>query len=398
MELIYIIGLLMLLVRARADEVYANQGPALTSLSIVGCDLSPSFVASISAYTCTSETDETTGTYTFPTNYSFDFVFLRTTYRSPTDVLPLEYGENELYIIAENSQTGDSRWTKVVITRPEPTPVCDFNLEDDIYEYSCVVTNDITSVTVDSFAATTGTETSAVLVGDGILTEGITNPIEINVTSEDKTITTMYTFSVYRESNVATLDDLMLGSCTWASWSSTRFEYNCTVTPTVASVTLDSFTMTKGGESESSVVATTPTLVNGEVTDVIVTVTADDGVTETIYTIAVYRQCDIATLSDLVFSDGCTFLGGWSVTADQSERVCYVAHDVTQVWVTSFTPSCGSTAVSLTDASSLTKGIDNTVSVVATADDDVSSVTYTILVHRLSDISTLASLKLSLES
>jgi hypothetical protein len=288
-------------------------------------------------------------------------------------------------------------YTTVVITRPEPTP-CDFTLVAGTYDYSCVVENEITSVTVDSFAATTGTETSAVLVGDGVLSAGITNPIEINVTSEDKTSTTMYTFSVYRESNVATLDDLTLGSCTWATWSSTRFEYNCTVAPTVTSVALDSFTMTQGGESESGVVATTPTLVNGEVVDVIVTVTADDGVTETIYTIAVYRQCDIATLSDLVLSDGCTFLGGWSATADQSERVCYVAHDVTQVWVTSFTPSCGSTAVALTGASSLTKGIDNTVSVVATADDDVSSVTYTIDVHRLSDISTLTSLKLSLES
>jgi hypothetical protein len=386
----FIIGL-VLMVRARAEET------GMTALSFTGCELSPSFSPQVNSYACTSDTDTdgTTGTYTYAGYYYMYTKLAGVKYRDTTNVLPLDYGENELVIYLD--KYGATYMTTVVITRPEPTP-CDFTLVAGTYDYSCVVENEITSVTVDSFAATTGTETSAVLVGDGVLSAGITNPIEINVTSEDKTSTTMYTFSVYRESNVATLDDLTLGSCTWATWSSTRFEYNCTVAPTVTSVALDSFTMTQGGESESGVVATTPTLVNGEVVDVIVTVTADDGVTETIYTIAVYRQCDIATLSDLVLSDGCTFLGGWSATADQSERVCYVAHDVTQVWVTSFTPSCGSTAVALTGASSLTKGIDNTVSVVATADDDVSSVTYTIDVHRLSDISTLTSLKLSLES
>ena len=107
----------------------------------------------------------------------------------------------------------------------------------------------------------------------------------------------------------------------------------------------------------------------------------------------------MATLDSFSFSaeSDCTLAPVWS--AGIASYSCRVAHYVTSVVLRqeSLVASCGSTSTALSGPSPLIKGVDNTVFVVATADDDTTTTTYTFVVHRLSDISTLTSLKLYLD-
>jgi hypothetical protein len=405
--LLLLLLLLLVVVRVRATT------NGLDSMSFTDCTLSPVFSTNTHFYTCTVpwKTATTTGTLGVESSHSFYYYKFSDTPQHTTDQtvsVLLLYGNNLLSVVMrrdrDNVILDDIQVLFTRLSPPAPTalPACTFTLEDDKYDYSCVAWNDIGSVTLDSFAATIELSTSAEMIGDGLLAVGVITPIYIRVPAEDKKSSTMYTFSVYRESIVSTLDNLVTDECSpplWGRWSATRFEYNCTVGPSVTSVAVSSFYMTQGGDSvaASSVVTSAHALTMGSATYVSVTVTADDGVSQSVYTIAVYRQCNVATFASLAFTlaSGCTLDPVWS--AGTASYSCQVAHDVTSVVLRqeSLLPSCGSTSATLSGNVGLLKGRTNTVRLVATADDDITTTTYTFAVHRLGAVRYEISMKLA---
>ena len=250
------------------------------------------------------------------------------------------------------------------------------------------------------------------------------NTIEVRVTAEDATTQKVYTLTVTRAaaSTVSSLSALTTTATGLApAFASGTTSYTASVLNAVTSVTVTPTRTNAGatlqarvnGGSYASVTSGSPSgalPLNVGPNTIEVLVTAEDGVTTTTYTITVTRSATVlstdATLSALTTTAGAispTFASGTtSYTAS-------VANGTTSVTVTPTKTDAGATIqvrVNGGSYSAVTSGSpsgalalnvgSNTINVLVTAEDTVTTITYTITVTRAaSTVATLATLSVS---
>ncbi|WP_438346995.1 cadherin-like beta sandwich domain-containing protein [Paenibacillus sp. FA6] len=272
------------------------------------------------------------------------------------------------------------------------------------------------TVTVNGTTVVTGMESGAIN-----LNVGSSNPITIVVTAQDGATTKTYTLNVTRASaplsNNADLSSLVLssgslsptfalGTITYTT-SVGNSVSNLTVTPAVAdsgaTVTVNGTTVVTGMESGAI------NLNVGSSNPITIVVTAQDGATTKTYTLNVTRASaplsNNADLSSLLLSSGSlspTFASG-TITYTAS-----VGNSVSNLTVTPAVADSGATVTvngipvvsgSASGVIGLSVGSSNTITVVVTAQDGVTTKTYTLNVTRasapLSSNADLSSLVLS---
>ena len=279
--------------------------------------------------------------------------------------------------------------------------------------YAAVVANDVATLTVTPTTAHPGATvtvdgtdvTSGSASGAISLAEGVVTTVAVAVTAQDGTTSRSYQIDVTRIasgdppdptlSDNVNLSDLTLsdGELTplfdAATTSYAAVVANdvatLTVTPTAAhsgaTVTVDDTDVTSG--SASGAIA----LNEGGVTDIAVTVTAEDGTTSRRYQIEVIRTASgDANLSTLTLSDGeltPTF------DAATTSYAASVANDVATLMVTPTTAHPGATVTMTVNgtavdsgAIALNEGGVTTVAVTVTAQDRTTSRSYQIDVTR----------------
>ncbi|HTK20459.1 MAG TPA: cadherin-like beta sandwich domain-containing protein, partial [Mucilaginibacter sp.] len=281
--------------------------------------------------------------------------------------------------------------------------------------YTASVSNATTSIavtptTTDGNATVTVNGTTA-SSGSPFTVNGLAvgpNTVTVVVTAQDGVTQTTYTVTVTRLSNNATLSNLTIspGTLTPAFASGTTVYTasvsNATTSIAVTPTTTDgNATVTVNGTTASS---GSPFTVNGLAVGpntVTVVVTAQDGVTQTAYTIIVTRLSNDATLSNLAISPGTL---SPTFTSGTTGYTTIVSNTTTSIAVTPTTTDGNATVtVNGTTASSgspfTVNGLavgPNTVTVVVTAQDGITQTTYTVTVTRApSVVATLSDLAVS---
>ena len=281
-------------------------------------------------------------------------------------------------------------------------------------DYAASVPNPVTSVrvipTVSDQGATVAVEgirVSSSLVSRAIpLTEGASKAIRVVVTAQDWVTTTTYTIRVTRQSpSNASLSGLTLSDGTnpvslKPVFAAATTHYAASVANSVASMRViptvndQSATVTVEGVRVSSGSASRAIPLTAGASRVIsVVVTAQDGVTTETYTIRVTRQpSSDAGLSGLTLSHGTNPVSlNRAFASNTTDYAATVANPVASVRVTP-TANHQSAAVtvegvrvssgSVSRAIPLTAGASKVISVVVTAQDGVTTKTYTIRVAR----------------
>ncbi len=279
-------------------------------------------------------------------------------------------------------------------------------------------------VTVEDSEVTSGTATSPIA-----LTAGTPRAISVMVTAEDGTTTMTYTVTVTRalgetltptvvsnESSDATRSALSVSDGTndvplTPAFASDTADYTASVDSSVGSVTVTptvndpNATVTVEGSTVASGTASSPiALIAGASKSISVVVTAQNGIADT-YTVTVTRDngeppalpvkstvSTDATLSALAVSDGTNDV---PLTPDfASDTTGYTASVDNSVGSVTVTPTVsdenatvtvGGSAVTSGEASSaisLTAGSAETIEIVVTAQDGVTTKTYTVTVTR----------------
>ena len=273
--------------------------------------------------------------------------------------------------------------------------------------YGVSVANNVTSVTVTPTAneshATIKVNGTTVVSGSASgsisLNVGI-NTVSIVVTAQDGTTTKTYTIIITRASALSS-DATLSGLTTIAgtlipTFSSNIINYAVAVSGSVSSTTVtptaneSHATMTVNGTTVVSGSASGAISLNLGINTVTIVVTAQDGVTTKTYSITIIRAVPIsndATLSGLAISAGTlspTFTAG---------TIAYTAGVGDSVTSTTVTPTAteshatitvnGTTVVSGSASGAISLNVgNNTVTIVATAQDGTTTKTYTITIDR----------------
>ena len=229
--------------------------------------------------------------------------------------------------------------------------------------YSATVAH---AVSVTTVTATPSDGSATVTISDGAgsaerstrtvaLSEGA-NTIAVSVTAEDGVTERVYTVTVTREaapSADATLSALSLSDVDIGAFSSGTTSYSATVAHAVSVTTVTatpsdgSATVTISDGAGSAERSTRTVALSEGANTIAVSVTAEDGVTERVYTVTVTREAAPsadATLSALSLSD--VDIGAFS--SGTTSYSATVAHAVSVTTVTA-TPSDGSATVTISD-------------------------------------------------
>jgi hypothetical protein len=255
---------------------------------------------------------------------------------------------------------------------------------DGVTDYAVTVANSVDAVTLTGIRRHPGASVS----GDGIVALAAgDNAVNITVTAEDGTTVRTYRVTVHRLSNDASLSALAAseGALTPA-FDAAVTDYSVTVANAVTSINIAGIARHPSASVAGNV--SNKTLPTG-VTAVNITVTAEDGTTRT-YKVAVRRLSNDATLSSLTASAGSISPTFNPATKDYTTTV---ANSVTSISVTGIANHPGAGVSGNVANKSLTAGA-NAVSIVVTAEDG-TSLTYKLIVHRLSNDASLSSLAVS---
>lgn len=323
--------------------------------------------------------------------------------------IPLAVGANTITTVV-TAEDGTTTTYTITITRA-PSSVSTLSglvpgsgslspaFASGVTSYTTAATNATTSITVRPTVTDT---TATIKVNGAIVTSGSNsqsipltvgaNTITVLVTAQDGITTMTYTLTVSRApSSISTLSNLIPSSGSlspvFASGTKTYLvsvnTTTCAVTPTVTDLTA---TLTVNGTPVVSGNASAPIPLSIGSNTITVVVTAQDGVTQTTYTITVTRLSTVSTLSGLVLDSGLlspAFSPGtlaYSALVDNSTTSVKVTPTSTEPYAV--VKVNGGTVLSGT-ASALIPLLagPNTIQVVATAQDG-SSTTYTLTITR----------------
>jgi hypothetical protein len=237
----------------------------------------------------------------------------------------------------------------------------------------------------ESDTAFTNSETTAVSTGDFFI---------IKVTAADATVR-FYRVNVTVNSNVATLSALALSAGTLnPTFVSETTSYTASVANSDSSITVTptstqaNATITVNGTSVTSGSASGAISLSVGSNVITVVVTAQDGVTTSTYTVTVSRAgSNVATLSALALSAGTlnpTFVSettSYTASVANSDSSITVTPTSTQANATITVNGTSVTSGSASGAISLSVG-SNVITVVVTAQDGVTTSTYTVSVTR----------------
>jgi len=416
-------------------SVTVTRGPSadatLSNLAISNGILLPVFLSGITNYTAIVPNATTSITVTPTTNDPNATVTVNgvpVTSGTASGAIGLNVGTNTIttVVTAQDGTTTDTY--TIVVTRAPSSSATLSNLTissgtlapafaSGTNIYTVIVANNVTSITLTPTATD---PTSTILVNGTAVPSGTAsgsiplivgpNLITVLVTAQDGLTTDTYLVTVNRsQSSTATLSNLTLssgtltptfnGAITAYTADVTNATTSVTVTPTTtdptASVTVNGNLVISGTPSGSIPLAIGPNTIT-------VIVTAQDGVTSSVYTVTVNRAASsIATLSNLTISSGTlvpAFASGttsYTTTVDNTVTSITVTPTTTDATATVTVNGAAVTSGSASAAINLIVGA-NTITTVVTAQDGTTTDTYTIIVNRApSDIASLSNLTLS---
>lgn len=404
----------------------ASANAALAGLSLSAGTLSPDFSSDTLNYTAAVANGVATLTLT-PTaadsGASLRVNGSGTASGATTGALALAVGANTVSIVVTAADGSSTRTYTVVVTRAAASASSDASLANLVLSagtlspafaagtlsYSADVANSSSTLSVIATAsqAGAGITVNGVAVTSGVASSPLslavgTTTVTVRVTAQDGSTTRSYTVAVTRAatsvSSDATLSSLVLssGALSPAFASGTR-GYTAAVDNSVASIsvtataTVAASTITVNGVAVANGSASQAVALAVGSNTLTVVVTAQDGATTTTTTLAVTRAAATAStdasLSALTLSSGSLSPAFAAATTSYSVAL---ANTVTAITVTPTSTSSAATVKvngSLVARGSASAGITlpvgtTTVSVVVTAEDGVTTRTYTLLATR----------------
>ncbi|MDR0970221.1 MAG: cadherin-like beta sandwich domain-containing protein, partial [Lentimicrobiaceae bacterium] len=238
----------------------------------------------------------------------------------------------------------------------------------------------------------TATDANASIPASNLGIKGLSvgsNQFTITVTAEDDSYTQVYTVNIYRQSNNAKLSGLTASPATLApAFASGTYTYSATVPYATSSVTLATTT----AHANATVTGAGVKALSVGANQFTITITAeDDDYTQT-YTVNIYRESNVATLSTLIASPVTLSPAFASGTYTYYDTVPYAT-------------SLMALIATATDANASIPAIDlgikmlsvgsNQFTITVTAEDDSYTQVYTINIYRLSSDATLSALTAS---
>jgi len=390
----------------------------LSNLTIISGSLTPAFAPATTAYADSvaySVSSVTITPYVNQANATATVNTVAVISGQASGALTLNVGVNTITVTVTAQDGTTTKTYTITVTRTAPAvdaalsnlTISSGSLTPTPFSsattaYTASVAYSVSSVTVtptvNQANATVTVNTVAVLSGQasGALTLNVgINTITVTVIAQDGTTTKTYTITVTRAAPAvdATLSNLTIspGSLTPTPFSSATTAYTAgvsvssvTVTPTVnqanATVTVNTVAVISGQASGALTL-------NVGVNTITVTVTAQDGTTTKTYTISVTRSAPAvdATLSNLTISSGTLTPAFAAGTINYTDNL---AAGVMSVTVTPFVNQINA-AVKVngtTVGSGQPSGIlsliagANTIAIAVTAQDGVTTKTYTIIV------------------
>jgi uncharacterized repeat protein (TIGR02543 family) len=321
-----------------------------------------------------------------------------------TEAQALNVGANtfSLGVIAEDKVTSHTYTVKVTRAASSNAQLSSLTVSGyaltpafhaDTTSYTVSVANSVSSITISAAAA----HAKASVNGTGAksLSVGL-NAISVAVTAEDNATVKTYTVTVTRAANSnALLRSLAVSVGEQAQTLSPSFSANTTSYTASVAYSVDSVTLSAAADyTEAIVSGTGKKPLNVGANTFYVVVTAEDGVTEKIYTVVVTRivPSSNASLSSLAVSAGTLTPTFNTNTIDYKVSVAYSVDSIT---LTATATHAGA-IVSGTGKKPLSVGANNFY-VVATAEDGATDKIYTVVVTRAaaSSNATLSNLTVS---
>jgi len=397
----------------------ASNDDNLSALKLNGGTFSPAFVKTTTSYTAAVANGVTSVKIT-PTvdepnaTVHVDGGLVTSGTASPTINLPVGATTINTIVTAQDGTT--SKDYTIVVTRAKSSNTYLANLKISTGTlsptfaylttgYTTSVSNATTSLTVTPVVADT---TAKVKVnGVAVASKAASGPITLNVgqntisvlvTAQDGVTTETYTITATRAPSAdATLSDLHLGGGTLApSFASATTNYTATVPLATTSVMVKptanepNATIKVNGTAVASGSPSGDITLNTGANNITTVVTAQDGTTMDTYTITVYRGATNDWLQNLKISSGTLSPAFAYLTNNYTASVANTTASITVTPVladVNATVTVNGTAVASKAASgpiALSVG-DNTITATVTAQNGISTNTYTIIVTRSGD-------------
>ncbi len=416
--------------KSLAMTSYDESSAGLSNLSLSSGNLNPNFDPTTIVYSVNVLNDVSSLTV-LPTALVEGLSVLKVNgsvvaYGSTSQSIPLAVGANNITVDVTAPDGITTKTYTVTVTRA-PSAVSTLSaltlssgtlspgFGSSTTSYTASVANASTSITVRPTLTTTlaMVRVNGVLVTSGSDSQSIpltvgNNTITVEGTAQDGTTTSTYTVTVTRISNVSTLSSVTLSSGTLSpEFISTTTSYTAivadttsiTVKPTVsnsfASVRVNGTLVTSGSASQSIPLA----LGSNTIT---VVGTAQDGTSTSTYTLSVTRlPFTDSTLSALTLSSGTLSPGFGSSTTSYTASVANATTSITVRPTLSTTTATVRVNGALVTTGSNSQSIpltvgDNTITILGTAEDGVTTTSYTVTVTRApSAVSTISALTLS---
>jgi gliding motility-associated-like protein len=386
----------------------------LTKLTISSGTLSPAFATATTSYTDVAHAVSSIAFRATTTDALATETINGTAVPEGTvsSYIPLSVGVNNVSVVvtAQDGVTKDT-YTIAVTRLPGVATLSKLTISSGILSPAFAIgttsytDNVATTVSSIAFRATTTDALATETINGTAVAEGTVSPyiplnagvnnISVVITAQDGVTTETYTIAVTRaaSSNIATLSNVTISngtltpafaagttSYTDVAHSVTSIAFRATTTDPLATETINGTAVPEGTVS--------PYIpLNAGVNNISIVVTAQDGVTQDTYTIAVTRLPNVATLSKLTVSNGTLSPAFATATTSYSDNVANTVSSIAFRATTTdhlATETINGTTVPEGTVSSyfpLNVGVNN-ISVVATAQDGVSTETYTIAVTR----------------
>ncbi len=434
-------GIILSACMANNTSEFSNVAPVLSSdaslsnLAISSGSLMPTFASTAHSYTDSVSNAVTSVTLTPATSDPNATVTVNGTAVASgamSGAISLAVGSNNIDVVV-TAQDGTTMQTYAVVVNRAGPLGNDASLSalaissgtlmptfaSTTLNYADSVANAVTSVTVtpttsdpnatvkvNGTAVTSGTASGAISLAVGA------NTITVLVTAQDGTTLQTYTVAVNRAgvaSNVASLSNLSISAGTLApSFASATLTYTDAVPTATASVAVTpttsdaNATVKVNGAAVTSGTASNAVALGapGSSTPITVVVTAQDGTTTETYTVTVNRAGALgnnAMLSNLAVSSGTLMPTFVSTTMTYSDSVANAVSSVTVTPTTSDTNATvkvnGTTVTSGAASGSIALAVGaTTINVVVTAQDGITTQSYTIAVNRAGALSNNAAL------